>query len=185
VTDWPSTIEGWLAFELEDFSEVVVEWGFIDHWLEAMQDGNPLYWDEATAQEIAGGIVAPPNMILTWLQAWRWSPRRPHVVWDPHFDDDDDDTAEKPRRSFELHFELKDFFGLREGIVGGYESEFHEPVRLGDRLRSVERVTEISDERTNRLGTGRSWIIEVRYLNQHDQLNGISRYRMYSYNREA
>ncbi|MCZ7527949.1 MAG: MaoC family dehydratase N-terminal domain-containing protein [Acidimicrobiia bacterium] len=183
MTTWPETIDGWLAFEREDRGEVVVERGFIDHWLEATQDGNPLYWDETVAEQVAGGVVAPPNMMLTWLMAWRWSPRRPDEFWDPHVDQDPDKP--RPRRSLETHFALKDFMGLKEGIVGGYETEFHEPVRLGDRLRCVERVTDIGEERTNRLGTGRSWTVEVRYFNQHDQLVGIARYQMYSYNREG
>lgn len=180
----PTTLEQWEGYEFEDVSELRVERGYIDHWLEAMRDANPLYWNEEVAKEIADGIVAPPAMLVTWLLAPRWSPRRPDEIWDVHADPAA--GGFQPRRvPIEAHYRLKEFLGLKEGIVAGNEMEFYAPVRLGDRLRAISKACEIGEERTNRLGTGRAWTIEVRYLNQRDELVGIERYRFFSYNRKT
>ena len=180
----PKTLEEWKGFEFDNIAELTVERGFIDHWLEATRDANPVYWNDDIADEVSGGIVAPAPMALTFGMSYRWTPKRPDEVWDMH-------KVEPPeiktpvRMPAEAHFALKEFTGLKEGIVGGIESEFHAPLHLGDRLRVISRVTEIGEERTNRLGTGRPWTVEIEYRNQRDELVGIDRYKYFCYNRKA
>ena len=41
--------------------------------------------------------------------------------------------------------------------------EFHEPVRMGDVLRTHQVLRSVSDEKTTKLGTGRFWVIDVVY----------------------
>jgi hypothetical protein len=60
-----------------------------------------------------------------------------------------------------LHERLKDRFTLPVGIATGYELECHALLEPGDRLRSVERIADIGDERDTRFGRGRDWVIEV------------------------
>ena len=88
-------------------------------------------------------------------------------------------------RPLELHFRLKDAFELPDGIVTANEIEFREPVRMGDVVSTRQTVREISDVKTNRLGTGRSWIIDVTYTNQRGEIVGIESYEMFSYVRAA
>jgi hypothetical protein len=184
MIDYPKTLDAWVGFPVEAVSDLSVERGFIDQWLDAMRDGNPIYWNDEVAKEITGGIVAPPPMCLTFSASFRWSPRRPGMVWDVH-------GVEPPgtpcpiRVPLEVHFALKEFTGLKEGIVAGIDAEFYEPLRLGDRLRVVSRVVTIGDLRTNKLGTGRNWTVEAQYRNQKDELVSIERYHFYCYNREA
>jgi uncharacterized protein len=180
VTQWPTALEDWEGFELRSQSHIQVERGLIDHWLEAVQDANPLYWDQSKAQRLAGAIVAPPTMLSTWMLARRWLPERPLEFWDAH---SANPSAGANRVPIEPHFALKEFLKLKEGIVSGNEQEFHEPVRLGDQLQAITKMTEIGPERTNRLGTGRPWTVQVSYFNQGDQLVAIERYRFFSYNR--
>lgn len=183
MTTYPTTIEAWEGFSIEAVSDLVVERGLIDHWLEAVRDANPIYWNDEAAAGITGGIVAPAPMALTFSMSYRWTPRRPAEVWDVH-GVEPSGTPTPLRLPMEPHFALKEFTGLKEGIVGGIESEFYEPLRLGDRLTVTTRIVGIGEERTNRLGRGRSWTVEVRYSNQRKELVSIERYRFFSYNRQ-
>src|SRR5690606_26354234 len=141
-------LEDWEGFEIERVSEVKVEQSLIDAWLEAVRDGNPLYWNEEVAKAIAGGIVAPTPSTLTYAATYRWSPRRPDEIWDVH---GVESPAFRPavRMPMETHFALKDSTGLKEGIVGGIDAEYYEPMRLGDRLTIVSRIVGIGELRTN------------------------------------
>jgi len=80
-----------------------------------------------------------------------------------------------------MHFRLKDAFELPEGIVTANEIVFGVPVRPGDVISTKQTVTEIGDVRTNRLGTGRPWTIDVTYTNQHDEVVAVESYRMFCY----
>ena len=45
----------------------------IRHWCEAMEDGNPLYTDEAYAKQSKyGGIIAPPQMVQAFSTPALW-----------------------------------------------------------------------------------------------------------------
>jgi acyl dehydratase len=84
-------------------------------------------------------------------------------------------------RPLELHFQLKDAFGLPEGIVTGNEIAFGVPVRPGDVISTRQRVADIGEVRTNKLGTGRPWTIDVTYANQRGEVVGVETYRMFCY----
>ncbi len=159
----------WTGRELENPpGDFACERGAILHWLEATENANPLFWDDAVAQQVADGPLAPPTMLSVWM--------RP-LVWRP------DATASS--RPLELHFRLKEAFGLPDGIVYRNEISFHAPVRSGDRVRTTEAVREIGPLRESRLGRGRNWTIDVTYRNQRDEVVGVETYEMFSYVSEA
>ena len=145
------------------------ERGHIRHWCEATENANPLFWDEEVAEELTGGWIAPPTMLSVWMRPLIWKP-------------DGQGDAVRP---LELHFRLKDAFDLPEGIVTGNEIEFGVPVRPGDRLSTRQSVREIGETKTNRLGTGRSWTLDVTYTNQRGEVAGVETYRMFAYRREG
>lgn len=162
-------IRAWEGRTIEDPPpDLECERGHILHWLEATENANPLYWDAVVAEEIAGGPVAPPSMLSVWMRPLTWKPGR--------------DSAAKP---LSLHFALKDALGLPEGIVAANEIVFGVPVRPGDRIRTTQRIREIGETRTTRLGTGRTWTIEVTYTNQRDEVAGVETYEMFSYRRDV
>ncbi len=157
----------WVGRTLESGpGDITVERGFIQHWCEAVENANPLFWDEAVAEEITGGRIAPPTMLSVWMRPLAWKPDR-----------------ERARRPLELHFQLKEAFGLPEGVVAGNEIEFGVPVRLGDVIGTTESIREITEPQAKRLGTGRFWIIDVTYTNQRGQIVGVESYRMFAYRR--
>ncbi len=163
VTD--HLVAKWTAKALDaGFGDVGCEPGYISHWLEATENANALYWDDETAKELTGGPVAPPTMLSVWMRPLMFNPIRDEGI-----------------RPLEIHFQLKDAFALPEGIVAKNEITFHEPVRPGDRVRTVQRVRSISDVKTIRIGTGRFWIIDVEYTNQDGLLVGLESYDMFSY----
>ena len=162
-------VEEWVGFELDaGAGDVAAERGYVLHWCEAVEDANPIYWDEGVADEITGGWIAPPTMLSVWMRPLMFDPRRDEAI-----------------RPLELHFRLKDAFELPEGIVTANEIEFREPVRMGDVVATRQTVREISEVKTNRLGTGRAWTIDVTYTNQRDEVVGIESYEMFSYIRDA
>jgi acyl dehydratase len=144
------------------------ERGYILHWCEATENANPLFWDEKAAGEITDGWIAPPTMLSVWMRPLMWKPGQAYGI-----------------RPLELHFQLKDAFDLPEGIVTGNEIEFGVPVRPGDRISTAQTVREIGEVRTNRLGTGRSWTIDVTYTNQRGEVAGVETYHMYAYQRNG
>lgn len=165
-----ASAEQWVGYELDAGpGDVVVERGYVLHWCESVEDANPLYWDEVVAGELTDGWIAPPTMLSVWMRPLMFNPAR------------DFSDAIRP---LEVHFRLKDAFGLPEGIVTANEIEFREPVRMGDVISTQQTVRQISDVKTNRLGSGRSWTIDVTYTNQRGDVVGIESYEMFSYVRE-
>lgn len=162
-------VADWIGREERDPpGDIVCERGYILHWLEATENANPLYWDAGVADDLTGGWIAPPSMLSVWMRPLQFVPGR-----------------EVPRMPLSLHFALKSAFGLPEGIVKATEMEFGVPVRPGDRITTTQRVRDIGEERTTKLGTGREWTIDVTYEAQNGDVAGIETYVMFSYRRNA
>jgi acyl dehydratase len=164
-----ATVEEWTGRTLDAGpGDVAAERGYVLHWCESVEDANPIYWDEAAAAEITDGWIAPPSMLSVWMRPLMFNPTRQEGI-----------------RPLELHFQLKEAFELPDGIVTANEIEFREPVRMGDVISTRQTVREISEVKTNRLGAGRAWIIDVTYANQRGEVVGIESYEMFSYVRTS
>ena len=129
-----------------------------------VQNGNPVYWDERFAQDEVGGPVAPVSMLSTWARPERWSPVEGEAI--------------KP---LQLHFDLKELFEFPIAIVGSFESVFHAPVMVGDRLQTCQVLQSVSEVKETRLGRGRFWVIEMQYRNQQDELVGVESFNCFGY----
>jgi acyl dehydratase len=165
----PATTEdevmAWVGAELDaGFGEVVAEQGYVTHWNESVENANPLYWDPAVAEELTEGPIAPPTMLSVWMRPLMFRPGRTEFI-----------------RPLELHFQLKDAFGLPKGIVASNDIVFGEPVRLGDSIRTVQSVRSITPVKEIKLGTGRFWTIDVDYTNQHGTHLGRESYDFFCY----
>ena len=119
----------------------------------SVENGNPLFWDDAVADEITDGPVAPLMLLSAWFRPHHWAPGR---------------TVEK--LPLQIHFDLKARFELPEAIMTENTTIFHEPVRPGDMITSAQRLVSVSEELDRRLGTGRFWMIDVEYRNQRGEL---------------
>ena len=142
----------------------------IRHWCETLEDGNPLYLDEAFAKSQGyRGLVAPPGSVMTAFAMpfrWPWPPggREP----EPH-----------------IHYTIKELLGLPVGIISEVEVENHEPLQVGDRVSVSQRLVSISPWKKTRLGEGHFWEMERLYRNQKGELVVLERMTGFGYGRES
>ncbi|MEI8051561.1 MAG: MaoC family dehydratase N-terminal domain-containing protein [Actinomycetes bacterium] len=148
--------------------EFPVEHGYIWTSLSSTENGNPLFWDPAVANELTDGPIAPPSMISVWFRPHNWAPGRAEVAL-----------------PLQVHFDLKTLFGLPEAVMTDNTITFHEPVRPGDLLTTHQVLRSVSEPKTTKLGSGRFWVIEVIYENQRGDLVGVESYTGFGYKREA
>jgi hypothetical protein len=167
VSDLPPEVEKLIdQVQYEEAGEFPVERGYVYTSCSSVENGNPLFWDDAVAHDLTGGPIAPPTMISVWFRPHQWSPGRT-----------------EPGVPLKSHFDLKQIFALPEAVMTDNTIVFHEPVRPGDRLRTRQILRSVSEPKTTKLGTGRFWVIEVEYLNQKDELVGVESYTGFGYRR--
>ena len=152
--------------QYEETGEFPVERGYIWTSCASVENGNPLFWDDDAAEAITSGPIAPPTMLSVWFRPHHWAPGRTQQAL-----------------PLQVHFDLKERFGLPEAIMSDNTIVFHEPVRPGDVLRTRQILRSVSEPKTTKLGTGRFWVIDVEYLNQRDELVGVESYTGFGYRR--
>jgi acyl dehydratase len=135
----------------------------IRHWVDALDDRNPVYLDErAAASTRFGGIVAPPAM----LQAWGMP--RPRI----------EGIAERGGAPNEMDFDnpirALDAAGYVGTVATNSELEFVRYLRPGDRLRLASEVESISPRKTTALGQGYfvTWVTTYRIADGEDTDGG-------------
>jgi acyl dehydratase len=154
--------------QYEETSEIPVEHGYIWTSCASVENGNPIFWDESAAEVITGGPIAPPSMVSVWFRPHHWGPGRTHELL-----------------PLQVHFDLKERFGLPEAVMTDDTIVFHEPVRVGDLLRTHQVLRSVSGPKTTKLGEGRFWVIDVVYTNQRDELVAVETYTGFGYRRAA
>lgn len=163
----PEEVKALLGRELyREYSEIQVEHGYIFNTCAAVQNGNPLFWDQAVAAELTGGPIAPPTMLSVWFRPHHWRP-----------------GSDREQTPLQAHFDLKRLLDLPEAIISANEMVFGEPVRIGDRLQSCQVIRSISELKTTRLGRGRFWVLDVVFENQHGVFVGSDSYTAFGYRR--
>jgi hypothetical protein len=169
VSELPEEVRSWIGQKrYEVVGEFDVERGYIFTSCASVQNGNPLYWDEKVANDLTEGFIAPPSMISVWFRPHYWAPDRSEQA-----------------QPLQVHFDLKDRLDLPEAVMTDNTIVFREPVRLGDRLRTHQVLRSVSDLKTTKLGTGRFWVIDVEYENQHGESVGTESYTGFGYRRKA
>ncbi len=153
--------------QYEEAAEFPVERGYIWTSCASVENGNPLFWDEAVAAELTDGPIAAPSMLSTWLRPHHWAPHR-----------------DAPKLPLQIHFDLKEAFDLPEAVMTDNTLIFHEPVRPGDRITSCQRLRSVSAEKDTKLGIGRFWVIDVEYHNQGGDLVGVESWTGFGYRRK-
>ena len=145
--------------QYEEEGEFPVERGYFWTSAASVENANPIFWDDAVADEITDGPVAPLIAAVG-------------VVPPPPL------GARAHGREAAAADPLRPEGALR-AARGDHDREhtiFHEPVRPGDLITSAQRLVSVSEEQTRRLGTGRFWVIDVEYRNQRGELCGVERW---------
>jgi uncharacterized protein len=163
--DLPREVQAMIGRPMyEQFATFPVERSYAYNTLAATGNGNPLFWDDAIADRLTGGVVMPPTTLSLWM--------RPHY-WEP--------GAAGEQVALKVHFDLKEIFGLPEAVMTDNTIIFHEPVRPGDVISNRQVLTSVSGEKTTKLGRGRFWVIDVEFRNQDGALVGIESYTGFGY----
>jgi uncharacterized protein len=150
--------------QYETTAEFPVERGYVWTTCASVENGNPLFWDDAVASAITDGPIAPPTMLSVWFRPHHWAPGRTEQAL-----------------PLQVHFDLKDKYELPEAVMTDNTIVFYEPVRPGDIITSAQVLKSVSDEKTTKLGTGRFWVIDVEYTNQRGELVGVESYTGFGY----
>ena len=165
----PADVEAMIGeLRYEEEGDFPVERGYFWTSAASVENANPLFWDDEVAHTLTGGPIAPPSMVSVWFRPHHWAPGR---------------TVQP--LPLQVHFDLKELFGLPEAVMTDNTIEFHTPVGMGDRLRTYQVLRSVSDVKTTKLGTGRFWVIDVVYENQDGELVAIESYTGFGYRRET
>jgi acyl dehydratase len=135
-----------------------VEKGSIKRFADAVEETNPLYWDEEyAAKSKYGSITAPPGF-------FGWPVKLPpgQTFQRPTDISDPPEVAEGMRAALAKA-------GLWRVVDGGIEYEFFLPVRAGDVLSAKSMIKDIR-EREGKAGKMAFIIIETAYHNKKDEL---------------
>ncbi len=142
----------------------------IRHWVDALDDRNPVYLDEEIATNSRfGGIVAPPAM----LQVWSMS--RPKI----------EGIAARGGAPVEMDFDNPIGALDEAGYVGilatNSELEFVRYLRPGDLLYLTTAVESISNLKTTSLGKGYfvTWV--TTYTSGGDEVVGRQLFRVFKF----
>jgi len=142
----------------------------IRHWVDALDDRNPVYLDaELAASTRFGGIVAPPAMLQAWTMA------RPRI----------EGIADRGGAAMEISPDspmgLLDGAGYTATLATNSELEFVRYLRIGDELSSLAVLESISEQKTTRLGTGYFVTWETDFRTSDGELVGRQRFRLFRF----
>ena len=62
--------------QYEQSGDFDVERSYTYNTCAATENGNPLFWDDAVADELTGGPIAPPTTLSLWMRPHYWAARR-------------------------------------------------------------------------------------------------------------
>jgi acyl dehydratase len=139
----------------------------IRHWVDALDDRNPVYLDaELAASTRFGGVVAPPAMLQTWTMA------RPRI----------EGIAERGGAAVEIDpdspLSMLADSGYSGTLATNSELEFERYLRPGDRLQSSTVLESISERKATALGLGYfvTWVTS--YSDASEEVVGRQRFRI-------
>ena len=126
-------------------STMRVEFGKIREFARAIKDENPLYYDEAHAKSVAGGVMPPPTFTMT------------QAFWD------------EPGNRVDLGLDM------RRVLHGEQEFEYLKPVYAGDTLTAQGKITNVEKRPGKRGGEMTMVTLETEFKNQRGEVCLYSR----------
>jgi uncharacterized OB-fold protein/acyl dehydratase len=135
----------------------------IRQWCDAMGEAHPAYLDaEAAKNTVHGEIVAPPTMLQAWImQGWEM-----HVGYD--------EPKDEQQR---LHKLLSD--NGYTGVLGtNTEEHYTRYLKLGETVKSLTVVDEISEEKATGVGLGYFITTKTTFENQGGEDLGSMSFRV-------
>ncbi|MDL4819757.1 bifunctional MaoC family dehydratase N-terminal/OB-fold nucleic acid binding domain-containing protein [Actinomadura opuntiae] len=143
--DYEARLQAWVGRELvaRRPGQDPVNVPMIRHWVEAMEDPNPVYLDEDAAKATGrDGVVAPASMIQAWTMRGYAATVHPSG-----------DSGEPS--GFDALVALLAEGGYTSVVATDSELEFERELVPGDHVSVEEHVESISPEKKTGLGAGR------------------------------
>lgn len=133
------------------------------NYCEAVQDSNPVYWDEEFAKKTRfGGLICPPQMLKVMAGGHWWAPDYVRERQQKAIESQGEDYVGKVRA-------LSDEMGYSINTQVGTEGEFLAPIKPGDgHLLMTSLVTEVTEEKQTRVGRGVFITSVVEYRTEKD-----------------
>ena|SRR5579864_718855 len=122
-----------------------VEWSKVREFARAIKDPNPVYFDPATAKRECDGIPIPVTFLMT-SSFWQGADSAPPMNFD-----------------------------LRRVLHGEQEFEHLKPIRVGDTLTGVTKVSSVYEKEGGRGGKMTFLTMETEYTNQKGEKVAIAR----------
>lgn len=150
-----------------------VDAAMIRNWVEALEDDNPVYVDEAIARaEGRTGVVTPPAMISTWVMAGyrRWREIQAMRA--------SGDVEEAPYSR--LMAEL-DQAGYTSVVATDLAQEYHHEVTIGTHVTCHFTIESLAGPKTTALGEG--WFVTLgkRYVDQDENLLVTEKFTLFRF----
>lgn len=142
----------------------------IRNWVEAHDDHNPIYVDDAAARATGReGVVCPPAMISTWVMSGYRRYREIHRL-----------RAEGVTEDFAYSrlLGLLDRAGYSSVVATNVEQAYRQELRPGDHVTAHFTIESISPVKQTGLGEGRFITLHKKYLNQAGDLLVEERFRL-------
>jgi uncharacterized protein len=141
----------------------------IRHWVDALDDRNPIYLDaDFAASTRFGGIVAPPAMLQTWTMG------RPRI----------EGIAERGGAADEIDPESPIAILAAAGYPGtlatNSELEFVRYLRLGERVQSTSSLDAVSERKATALGAG-YFVTWINTFTVGEEVVGRQHFRIYKF----
>lgn len=142
----------------------------IRNWVEAHEDENPVYVDDAAARATGrDGIITPPAMISTWVMAGLRRYRQVQRL-----------RAQGVQEEFAYSklLAVLDEAGYTSVVATNLEQDYEREVRPGDHVRCHFIIESISEFKQTGLGHGCFITLDKRYVDQHDNLLVREKFRL-------
>jgi hypothetical protein len=172
-------LAGFVGLEAEParVARYAVNEAMIRNWVEAHDDRNPVYVDDAQARATGReGVVCPPAMISTWVMAGyrRW--REVHRL-----------RAEGVVEDFAYSrlLNLLDRAGYTSVVATNVEQDYHRELRPGDHVTAFFTIESISPVKQTGLGEGCFLTLHKKYLDRTGDLLVEERFRLLRFKPKA
>ncbi len=149
-----------------------VNQAMIRHWVEAMDDFNPVYVDEEAARRFGfPGVIAPPTMLQAWIMRGL---RASNEV----------EAARAEGRRLQSYspmdnlMALLDEAGFTSVVATNCDQHYERPLVLGDVISASSTIDSISSEKKTALGTGHFLTTRLDYRDQNDELVATMLFRI-------
>jgi acyl dehydratase len=142
----------------------------IRNWVEAHEDYNPIYLDDAAAQQTGReGVVCPPAMLSTWVMSGLKRYREVQLI-----------RAKSESEGF-AYSELMntlDRAGFTSVVATNVGQTYHRELRPGDHVTAEFTIESVSGPKTTALGEGHFITLYKQYRVQDGELVAEERFRL-------